>query len=214
MSTRTLDNLADPAYWARLCPELTVSGKLGSKAAKNKKPASELVKDAKEQVLSEGVVQLHPSDLQWGVDVHVLARSMVALMQAGWPASFLIMYDEVWALVQQASSLMAGATGGNACNMDVLCWYVDPNAGAAGFSPHRDRQPNNSPATFRPDGTAMYSTCWVPLTDARPRKLLPVRAAALGGPRLLWTDWTAPVSIQHCFWARSTWPAELASSFS
>ncbi|KAG2440535.1 hypothetical protein HYH02_010413 [Chlamydomonas schloesseri] len=166
--TRTLDNLADPAYWAQLCPELTVSGKLGSKAAKIKKPASELVKDAREQVLSEGVVQLHPSDLQWGVDVHVLARSMVALMQAGWPASFLIMYDEVWALVQQASSLMAGATGGNACNMDVLCWYVDPNAGAAGFSPHRDRQPDNSPATFRPDGTAMYSTCWVPLTDACP----------------------------------------------
>lgn len=36
--------------------------------------------------------------------------------------------------------------------------YVDPNDGATGFPPHRDRQPDDSPATFRPDGSAM----WVP----------------------------------------------------
>lgn len=46
--------------------------------------------------------------------------------------------------------------------------YVDPSRGDAGFSPHRDRQPDSSPATFRPDGTAMYATLWLPLTDATP----------------------------------------------
>lgn len=46
--------------------------------------------------------------------------------------------------------------------------YVDPNKGHAGFSPHRDRQPPDAAATFRPDGSAMYSTCWVALTDAVP----------------------------------------------
>lgn len=57
MATRNLENLADPSYWARLCPELSVSGKLGTKAAK-KKWGKEVVKDAREQVLTEGVVQV------------------------------------------------------------------------------------------------------------------------------------------------------------
>lgn len=48
------------------------------------------------------------------------------------------------------------------------CRYVDPNRGDVGFSPHRDRQPDDSAATFRPDGTAMYTTLWLPLTDATP----------------------------------------------
>jgi hypothetical protein len=55
---------------------------------------------------------------------------------------------------------MKAATG-NACNLDILAWYVDPNAGQAGFSPHRDRQPDDAAATFRRDGSAMYATAWV-----------------------------------------------------
>jgi hypothetical protein len=68
--------------------------------------------------------------------------------------------SQAWLLIERMSSLMAAATG-NACNMDVLAWYVDPNAGAAGFSPHRDRQPGDAAATFRADGSAMYTTAWV-----------------------------------------------------
>jgi hypothetical protein len=45
---------------------------------------------------------------------------------------------------------------------------VDPNRGDVGFSPHRDRQPDDAPATFRADGSAMYATMWVPLTRATP----------------------------------------------
>jgi len=96
-----------------------------------------------------------------------LAEAVVLLLQYGWPASFLVLYDEVWLLIQQASNLMKNATG-NVCNMDVLAWYVDPNCGDSGFSPHRDRQPDDSPATFRADGSAMYSTCWIPFTHATP----------------------------------------------
>lgn len=75
---------------------------------------------------------------------------------------------QVWAMVQQASAVMQAATGGNLCNMDILTWLVDPNRGDAGFSPHRDRQPDDTPATFRPDGSAKYATMWVPLTPATP----------------------------------------------
>jgi hypothetical protein len=34
----------------------------------------------------------------------------------------LVAYDEVWALIQQASKMMRKASGGNTCNMDILCW--------------------------------------------------------------------------------------------
>jgi hypothetical protein len=48
------------------------------------------------------------------------------------------------------------------------CRYIDPNRGDAGFSPHRDRQPDDVGSTFRGDGSAKYSTCWIPFTDACP----------------------------------------------
>jgi hypothetical protein len=47
---------------------------------------------------------------------------VVTLIQYGWPPSLLVMYDEAWAVVQQASGLMADATGGNRVNMDILAW--------------------------------------------------------------------------------------------
>ncbi|KAG2497988.1 hypothetical protein HYH03_004247 [Edaphochlamys debaryana] len=162
---RSLDNFGDAGYWQKVCPELHIGGKLAVKPLPKPK---DVITDARKQIDSEGVVQFAPSDMAWGVDVDGLAHSLVRLMQHGWPSPFLVLFDEVWALIHRASSLMSSVSGGNAVNMDVLAWYVDPNQGGAGFSPHRDRQPDDSPATFRPDGSPMYSTCWVPLTDACP----------------------------------------------
>ena len=48
--------------------------------------------------------------------------------------------------------------------MDMLAWYIDASKGNVGFSPHRDRQPDDSPSTFRPDGKAKYTTIWIPFT--------------------------------------------------
>lgn len=62
---------------------------------------------------------------------------------------------------------MRAATG-NAPNMDMLAWRVDAAAGEAGFSPHRDRQPDDAAASFRADGTPRYATCWLALADATP----------------------------------------------
>lgn len=67
------------------------------------------------------------------------------------------------------------------------CRLVDPNQGGAGFSPHRDRQPDDSPATFRPDGSAMYATLWVPLTPATPENSCLYIIPRWGG--WLWVVW-------------------------
>ena len=42
------------------------------------------------------------------------------------------------------------ASTDNALNFDVLAWHVDARKGQAGFSPHRDRQPDNARESFRP----------------------------------------------------------------
>lgn len=82
---------------------------------------------------------------------------------------------------EQVSRIMELATG-NRCNMDLLAWYIDPNSDQAGFSPHRDRQPDDSPASFRQDGTPMYSTCWIPFTGAGP-PVSPVGQMRIGGSK-------------------------------
>ena len=75
-----------------------------------------------------------------------LAKAVVLLLQAGWSAAFVAMYDEVWELCAALGGLMAAVSGGNANNFDFLAWFIDPRE-AAGFAPHRDRQPAGAEAT-------------------------------------------------------------------
>lgn len=37
-----------------------------------------------------------------------------------------------------------------------------------GFSPHRDRQPQDVKGSFRADGSPKYATCWISLDEAHP----------------------------------------------
>ena len=97
-----------------------------------------------------------------------LEAAILALGRAGWPATFVIVYDAVWDLLRQAGPLCRGAAGPNAFNGDILAWCVDPAKGQSGFSPHRDRQPEDVAASFRADGTPRYATMWIAVTPATP----------------------------------------------
>lgn len=66
-----------------------------------------------------------------GVSAQRLAAAVVQLLQHGWPPAFLLVFDEVWAIIEHCRDMMTEVTG-NACNMDILAWYVDPNKGHAG----------------------------------------------------------------------------------
>lgn len=171
-SKQSLSDLLGPDYWRRLG---AVAGgmhcddpEIKARVKPLKLPGSRL-KDLKQQIKESGVAQVSAPELSISsrCDVSRLARGVEGILRAGWPASFIVMFDEAWVLIDYLSEVMRNATG-NACNMDVLAWYVDPNRGQAGFSPHRDRQPDDSPSTFRGDGSAMYTTAWVALTDAEP----------------------------------------------
>ena len=77
------------------------------------------------------------------------------------------MYDEAWQLSRTIDNHMGPITG-NTNNGDMLAWDIDPNRNEAGFSPHRDRQPDHIPSSFHSNGMPKYSTAWVALTDATP----------------------------------------------
>jgi hypothetical protein len=127
-----------------------------------------LLAGARARILEEGFTHVPSSKLAWRASLPDLAAAVVTLMQHGWPPSFLLLYDEAWAMQAQAGALLGGCCGGNAPNCDTLVWFVDPSNGDAGFSPHRDRQPDDVPGSFRADGTPRYATAWVPFTDAAP----------------------------------------------
>ena len=165
-------------YWRAICPHLHV----GDAAAQARLLAASAAcccsdgdaQTARRRLIDEGYASLHPEALQWSTPVMALAEGARCLAAHGWPATALAVYDESWALSRDAAELMRRATG-NAPVMDTLGFFVDPRDGYKGFSPHRDRQPEDwmsrgmaedPKATFRADGTAKYATVWIALTAA------------------------------------------------
>ncbi|CAE7934802.1 unnamed protein product, partial [Symbiodinium necroappetens] len=78
-------------------------------------------------------------------------------------------------MARDAGAVMREVTGNSLC-MDVVGFLVRPSQ-TKGFSPHRDRQPEDwtpkgvppeTSATFKADGMAKYVTLWAALTDATP----------------------------------------------
>ena len=174
--------LSTADFWRRLNPELHVcdeswmdrysAATRGSSAAHV--VTSDEVTGIKKRMDSDGYATTAPC---WSIDMETLATAALRLRAAGIPPSFIIVYDETWALGAEAARVMGPVSGGNLPTLDTLCFIVDP-ADACGFSPHRDRVPDDWKArhadeafrtvasTFRAGGEARYSTIWIALRDA------------------------------------------------
>eukprot|EP01104_Vermistella_antarctica_P011126 TRINITY_DN306_c2_g2_i1.p1 TRINITY_DN306_c2_g2~~TRINITY_DN306_c2_g2_i1.p1 ORF type:complete len:521 (-),score=134.59 TRINITY_DN306_c2_g2_i1:66-1628(-) len=161
-------------------------------AAQSENDLSAQVRDWRTRMDTDGYFVIAPEEMSWcanadagttvpegnsGVTrndrggngiITALAKGITTLMEHGWPASFISIYDESWLLVEKISKIMKETSGGNAVNMDILSWCIDPYQSQSGFSPHRDRQPDCVLSSFRADGSPKYSTCWIALTDACP----------------------------------------------
>lgn len=175
-----LQLLDDANYWSKICPELHVGDVDGfQKSALESHAENSFIHDInitelKARAVDDGYFQVPAEALRLQstdgsssqFDYTVLANCVVKLMQLGWPPSFFLVFDEAWELARHCAKLVESTTGGNLNTLDLLLWYIDPNRDQSGFAPHRDRQPADSPKTFRPDGTPMYATCWLPFTDA------------------------------------------------
>jgi hypothetical protein len=156
----------DIGYWQQLCPELHITKDVATRSSG--KPNTGVGKQKKE-IVENGFFLTAKSDLSAkSTDViQGLARAILLLNKAGWPATFILLFDEAWVVINDLSDQMKGSTG-NATNFDILAWHVDPSDPALrhNFSPHRDRSPPDPTSTFRADKTPMYTSAWVALTGA------------------------------------------------
>ncbi len=96
----------------------------------------------KQRLDDDGYYQVDAPALNLSGNHTKLAQGVVALEAHGWPATFIIMYDEAWTIAHEVEHLVRKTSGGCTNNLDMLAWKIDANMGEAGFSPHRDRQPD------------------------------------------------------------------------
>ena len=169
-SSLPVETVASADYWRRLCPRLHVgdaafcatcgtAARLG--ASERATMRSRLIEDG---------YYTTPPDGGWlpsAVSLPAVRDGMRRIVEAGWPATMILMFDEAWAIAHHFASLI-GAVSGNEMSFDMLAWLVAPAEGQAGFAPHRDRQPADVRGSFHADGMPKYCTAWVALGDATP----------------------------------------------
>lgn len=157
----------DKEFWQKLCPNLTITDDLSVGASSF--GTKEEYQRRKERLVEDGYV-LADDTIEGEKETQSLAAAITELHKThSLPATFVLLFDETWRLAARASSLLSNSTNpNNVFNFDMLAWYIDPREGAAGFSPHRDRQPDDVQGSFHSDKMAKYVTMWLALSNATP----------------------------------------------
>lgn len=161
----------DRKHWRELVDEelsITDSKGASDNDAKLSPPSSAIGKQLQKRLLEDGYV-LVDKILEKSLTLK-LKNAITALHERAYPATFVLLFDETWQLARLALETLNEVTHPrNVFNFDMLAWYIDPCENAAGFSPHRDRQPDNVKSSFHDDGQAKYVTMWMALSNATPK---------------------------------------------
>ena len=106
-----LARMLKPGYWRRICPQLHVSDASYQRTVAPLPAAEDVAADARERVLRDGFTKIPAACLRWkSVKSRDLALGVVQLMQHGWNPSFLLMFDEAWAVAHELVGRPRGAT--------------------------------------------------------------------------------------------------------
>ena len=163
-------------YWEQLCP-MALSSSNKNEEEKWEKDGKEkrqrLVEDGYALVDTPFVSQTNHNNTTTVKEmVDQLAMCIQRLeCDYGIPATFVFLYDTVWEFIRKVvvPTMKHCTHCHNELNYDFLAWYIDPTQQMAGFTPHRDRQPEQISQTFHSnDGQAKYVTMWMALTHAHP----------------------------------------------
>jgi ectoine hydroxylase-related dioxygenase (phytanoyl-CoA dioxygenase family) len=147
----------DASYWRRLVPDFHVGGD-ASPIECAPLVASDVEAAIRTQAY-DGYFRLNGVIAPEGV--RRLNAAINAVVDAGWPPSFVFMYDEAWqsarspALTRVIESVL-GPGFHQICH--VWAHVVKPVIGASGWSPHTDGHTDTSPAG--------RMSAWVGLTEA------------------------------------------------
>jgi hypothetical protein len=121
----------DAGFWAGICPGLTVcAAKPSKKQQKQKQPTAATTQCARAGMLRDGFFTAPPATMGWSPElVKALGEGVLQLVAAGWPAAFILAFDEAWELIHCASSFLGEVTH-TMNNFDILgaCQQQTPRA--------------------------------------------------------------------------------------
>jgi hypothetical protein len=159
----------DVEFWRSICPQLSISDSpLGSYVEPYAVSPCD-VQMVGQQIIEEGYFQVGlvvPRQ-----ETKLIAGAVRTVVEHGFPAPFVLVYDQVWQMLSRLESLISPILG--ACydmTLDVWVYYIrGVNEDGAeskedsGWSPHRDGKSVIS--TLRGDGRPQLLNVWIPFTD-------------------------------------------------
>jgi hypothetical protein len=156
----------EPNFWRKICPELSIDANKPLSTAipeTDEDVAVALHKDRRDRLADRGYALVDEAVADVST-IQAMRKGVETLHKLGLPASFILLFDNTWELAAKSRSVLEKSTlGTNKFQFDILAWYIE----SGGFSPHRDRQPEDIAASFEKD-EAKFATQWIALTDATP----------------------------------------------
>jgi hypothetical protein len=154
-------DIASRAFWRAFAPSLHIANSPALKELKILQFTPEQVGPVAELLRVEGYFQA--SQVDWGLDLALMARTVRALSEADLSPVFAFMYDEFWIPFYRLHPVYTALLGGRYSMLpDFWVWNVDPRKGDAGWKPHRDK----GAWALLPDGSPKSLTTWIPLSAA------------------------------------------------
>jgi hypothetical protein len=164
----------DPCYWRRLCPDLTVDGvsangndRRDCRGVESANRGMNHGNNYRNRLREDGYALVNEvvaskSNLLEILciaieQLHSVVDSCLSVSCSGIPATFVLLYDETWLLASQSWRFIQQSTVPTIrFHYDILAWNVTNQ----GFSPHRDRQPDDPAVTFV-DDDPLFVTHWI-----------------------------------------------------
>lgn len=162
----------NPEAWMEICSGLSIDStskkSRSSRISKSKSDESNSKFHMKHERRREKLIKNGYALVDDPFDVKLVREGVENLYQKKLPATFILLFDETWQLACQSKDVLEKASHKkNIFNYDLLAWHISP--GSPGFSPHRDRQPDDASSTFHSDDQqAKFITNWIALSDATP----------------------------------------------
>ncbi len=146
-----------PEFWRRLAPELTISDAQPLHALRH--PTSKSSRE-RMHLVNDGYLRMNQPGLK--VSMGKIAGAMDRIVNAGLPAAFIGVYDEVWSIIAELNGVLDGLFDGKTAM--VPNFWAAHTVANTGLAAGRKRAGNG----VFDDGTPKNVTVWVPLTDATP----------------------------------------------
>lgn len=167
---KAVEKMFDRDFWTHVLPlhiEEEKGDYMNTERSNKNIQSTDTIQEIHDPLLKEGYVLHYP---EWSTPPQKIADCIAQLDSLSFAPSFVVLFDEVWDLVDNAQQIIIHDQhyAETLCNFDILAWSIDPNKGQSGFTPHRDRQPRDPSSTFNTEGAAKYVTCWIALTEATP----------------------------------------------